>query len=89
FDEALGEVFRSRSEGKGFGQIANENDLKLGRVLSGKDDTPLRRDLQGEDDTPLERDLEGEDDTPDSTNPPPFIVELVRKTELNRNQVER
>ncbi|NIP26771.1 MAG: hypothetical protein GWN67_20820, partial [Phycisphaerae bacterium] len=75
FDEALADVFRARVEGKGFGQIANENDLKLGRVLSDKDDTPLRRDP------------EGEDDTPDSTNPPPFIVELVRKTELNRNQV--
>ena len=36
FADALAGVLSARAEGKGFGQIANENDLKLGRVL-GKD----------------------------------------------------
>jgi len=64
FDEALASVLSARAEGKGFGQIANENDLKLGRVL-------------------------GNEDTPDATNPPPFITELVEKTELTEEQVEQ
>jgi hypothetical protein len=66
FDEALEGVLKSRAEGKGFGQIANENDLKLGRVLEGDDNG-----------------------TPDGTNPPPFIAELVEKTELTPEQVEQ
>ncbi len=33
FDKALDKVLDTRVEGKGFGQIANENDLKLGRVV--------------------------------------------------------
>lgn len=33
FDEALASVLSARAEDKGFGQIANENDLKLGRVI--------------------------------------------------------
>ncbi len=66
FDEALEGVLKSRAEGKGFGQIANENDLKLGRVLEGDDNG-----------------------TPDATNPPPFITELVEKTELTPEQVEQ
>ncbi|MHC4086471.1 MAG: hypothetical protein ACYSU5_14855 [Planctomycetota bacterium] len=64
FDEALEGVLKSRAEGKGFGQIAHENDLKLGRVL-------------------------GDEETPDATNPPPFIVDLVEKTELTQEQVEQ
>jgi len=36
FADALAGVLSARAEGKGFGQIANENDLKLGRVV-GKD----------------------------------------------------
>ncbi len=39
FDEALANVLNARAEGKGFGQIAHENDLKLGRVL-GDEETP-------------------------------------------------
>jgi len=66
FDEALEGVLKSRAEGKGFGQIANENDLKLGRVLEGDDDG-----------------------TPDASNPPPFISELVEKTELTQEQVDQ
>ena len=33
FDEALSNVLDARAEDKGFGQIAHENDLKLGRVV--------------------------------------------------------
>ncbi len=33
FDEALANVLNARAEGKGFGQVAHENDLKLGRVV--------------------------------------------------------
>jgi hypothetical protein len=58
-------VLESRAEGKGYGQIAHNNDLKLGRVLSGKDNTP------------------------DSTNPPPFITDLVENTELKQEQVDQ
>jgi hypothetical protein len=36
FADALTGVLSARAEGKGFGQIANENDLKLGRLV-GKD----------------------------------------------------
>jgi hypothetical protein len=39
FDAALANVLDARAEGKGFGQIANENDLKLGRVV-GNEETP-------------------------------------------------
>jgi hypothetical protein len=62
FDEALAGVLNARAEGKGFGQIAHENDLKLGRVV-------------------------GDEDAPDSTNPPPFIGDLVDITELTPEQV--
>jgi hypothetical protein len=64
FEEALTLVLNARAEGKGFGQIAHENDLKLGRVL-------------------------GEEETSDSTNPPPFINELVEITELTPEQLEQ
>jgi hypothetical protein len=37
FDAALTEVLNARAEGKDFGEIANENDLKLGRVLGNQD----------------------------------------------------
>lgn len=33
FDEALTSVLKARAEGKGFGQIAHENELKVGRVV--------------------------------------------------------
>jgi len=39
FDEALANVLDARAEGKGFGQIALENDLKLGHVV-GNEETP-------------------------------------------------
>jgi hypothetical protein len=38
FNDALASVLNARAEGKGFGQIALENDLKLGRVV-GKGET--------------------------------------------------
>jgi hypothetical protein len=38
FDDALADVLGARADGKGFGQIANENDLKLGRVLIDGDE---------------------------------------------------
>ena len=34
FEDALDGVLEARAEGKGFGEIANENDLKLGRVVA-------------------------------------------------------
>ena len=37
FDAALAEVLSALADGKDFGQIANENDLKLGRVLGNQD----------------------------------------------------
>ena len=37
FGQALTIVLEQRSQGKGFGQIANENDLKVGVVLEGED----------------------------------------------------
>ena len=37
FEEALVFVLNARAEGKGFGQIAHEHDLKLGRVLEDED----------------------------------------------------
>ncbi len=64
FDAALADVLSARTEGKGFGQIAHENDLKLERVV-------------------------GNEDTPDSTNPPPFIEQLVDITDLTPEQVEQ
>ncbi|OHB83090.1 MAG: hypothetical protein A2Z38_06385 [Planctomycetes bacterium RBG_19FT_COMBO_48_8] len=64
FEAALAYVLRARTEGKGFGQIANENDLRLGRMI-------------------------GNEDTPNSTNPPPFIEQLVDNTELTPEQVEQ
>lgn len=33
FEDALNGVLEARAAGKGFGEIANENDLKLGRVI--------------------------------------------------------
>lgn len=36
FEDALTSVLEARAEGKGYGQIANENDLKLGRLV-GRD----------------------------------------------------
>ena len=37
FDEALAMVLEARAEGKGFGQIAHEHDLKVGEVVEGQD----------------------------------------------------
>ena len=37
FEQALAIVLKQRAEGKGFGQIANENDLKVGAVVEGED----------------------------------------------------
>jgi hypothetical protein len=37
FDEALTLVLDARAQGKGFGQIAHEHDLKVGSVLEGED----------------------------------------------------
>jgi len=62
FDKAY--VLIARTEGKGFGEIANENDLKVGRMI-------------------------GNEDTPDSSNPPPFIEQLVDITKLTPEQVEQ
>lgn len=64
FEEALVSVLNARAAGKGFGQIAHENDLKLGSVLEGEE-------------------------AANSTNPPPFIGELVDITELTPEQVEQ
>ena len=36
FDDALADVLNARAEDKGFGQIARENDLKLGRVVGNR-----------------------------------------------------
>lgn len=64
FEDALSGVLNARAEGKGFGQIAHDNDLKLGRVL-------------------------GDEEALDSTNPPPFINELIEMTELTPEQMEQ
>ena len=37
FEEALTIVLDARAQGKGFGQIAHEHDLKVGSVLEGRD----------------------------------------------------
>ena len=37
FDEALAIVLEARAQGKGFGQIAHENDLKVGEVVEGQE----------------------------------------------------
>jgi len=37
FEQALAIVLEQRAQGQGFGQIANENDLKVGVVLEGED----------------------------------------------------
>ena len=36
-DEALGIVLDARAQGKGFGQIAHDNDLKVGEVVEGQE----------------------------------------------------
>lgn len=36
FDEALAAVLVARAEGKGFGEIANENELKIGQLLRNR-----------------------------------------------------
>ncbi|MHC4117041.1 MAG: hypothetical protein ACYSWO_06005 [Planctomycetota bacterium] len=82
FADALDLVRQARADGKGFGQIAHENDLKVGRGTG--DDEP--GDGAGDGDTP-----DGTDDgeAPDGTSPPPFIDELVEKTELTIEQVDQ
>ena len=37
FEQALAIVLDARAQGKGFGQIAHENDLKVGEVVEGED----------------------------------------------------
>ncbi len=62
FNNALNLVLQERAGGKGFGQIANEQDLKLGRSVSNNG-------------------------TPDSSNPPPFINELMVRNRLTQEQM--
>jgi len=40
FEEALEAVLAARAEGKGFGEIANENDLKVGRLIRNRNQSP-------------------------------------------------
>jgi len=40
FEEALQAVLDARAEGKGFGEIANENDLKIGRLVRNRNESP-------------------------------------------------
>ena len=41
FEEALEAVLAARADGKGFGEIANDNDLKLGRLVRNRNQSPM------------------------------------------------
>ncbi len=73
FAEALTSVLDARAQGKGFGQIAHENDLKVGKV--DKADTVAAV-------------AEG-DDSSNANSRPRYIAELVEKTELTQEQVDQ
>jgi len=46
FDKALAEILAARAEGMGFGEIANENDLKIGQLMRNRNQ--VQEPLQGD-----------------------------------------
>lgn len=46
FDEALADIMAARAEGKGFGEIAQENELKIGKLMRNRNQ--VQEPLEGE-----------------------------------------
>lgn len=48
FDDALAQVMAARADGMGFGEIAQENDLKIGQLMQNRNRNQVQEPLQGD-----------------------------------------
>jgi hypothetical protein len=87
FEDALAQVRAARAEGEGFGQIAAENNLKIGQLVgqrkagdaqNGSAAQVRDRARTGDGDEPI---------GPDPANPPAYIREMVQNQVLTQEQV--
>jgi len=96
FDTALAGVIAARTEGKGFGQIAAESDLKVGDLVGRRKGVegqkgPATQSGSATQERSRTRTTEtGEDatETPDLANPPAYISRLMETADLEPGQVQ-
>jgi hypothetical protein len=91
FDDALAQVQAAQAEGKGFGQIAADNNLKVGPLVrnakagtSGKGAATKLGDK-----APTGTPEEDGSETPSTAHPPTYIGDLMKTTELKQEQVDQ
>ncbi len=89
FEEALGQVTTARAEGKGFGQIAADNNLRIGGLVgqrNGRDGAKGPTAQQGNT-VQVGEEQGGVAVGPDPANPPAYIRTMVQDKVLTQEQV--
>jgi len=83
FADALKQVTDARAAGKDFGQIAADNNLKIGRLVGNRKGpaAPVGPEAQA-------NEVDGDEEVaPDPANPPAFITKLVEAQVVTQDQV--
>ncbi len=90
FDAALGQITAARAEGKGFGEIAGDNNLKVGQLVGNKKAGVGSASESTADDGDKASAVDGEDaQAPSTANPPRYIGGLLKPEGLQQAQVDQ
>jgi hypothetical protein len=90
FADALTQVMEARTAGKGFGQIAADNNLKIGKLVGNR-----KAAGEGQKGSAAQQgnrvratEVEGDEEvSPDPANPPAYIREMVQAQVVTQEQV--
>ncbi len=91
FDDALAQVMIARAEGKGFGQIAAENNLKVGQLVGARKAGDTQKGSAAQKGSKTQAtDTDGQEaQTPSTAHPPAYIGELLKNGDLKQEQVDQ
>ena len=90
FEDALAQVTAARAAGKGFGQIAAENNLKIGQLVGQRKARDTQKGSAAQKGTRTRAaEVSGDETvTPDPANPPAYIREMVQAQVVTQQQVD-
>ena len=89
FEDALAQVTAARAAGKGFGQIAADNNLKIGQLVGQRKAGDTQKGSAAQKGTRTRAtEVSGDEAiTPDPANPPAYIREMVQAQVVTQEQV--